>query len=146
MQNIIPASAGAARAVGKVIPELIKRLNGMSKRVPVLDVSVVDLNVRTTKSTPLDEIKSVMCEESKNMHNILGVTEEEVVSSDFMRDSRSRAFDANASMVLGSNFFKLIAWHGSEFGCVTRIILLLDSISKKKKNELNIPIYSALIY
>lgn len=131
MQNIIPASTGAAKAVGKVIPELNKKLNGMSMRVPVLDVSVVDLTVRTSKSTSLEEIKKIMYEESKAMPNILGVTEDEVVSSDFIRDSRSCIFDYNASMELSSNYFKLIAWYDNEFGYATRISDLLDYISKK---------------
>lgn len=93
MQNINPASTGAAKAVGEAIPVSNKKLSGMSKGFPVLDVNVVDLTARTTLSTFLGETKSITHEESKNTTNIPGVTEEEAVSSDFTRDSRSRVFD-----------------------------------------------------
>jgi glyceraldehyde 3-phosphate dehydrogenase len=131
MQNIIPASTGAAKAVGKVIPELNKKLNGMSMRVPVLDVSVVDLTVRVSKPTSLEEIKDVFIKESKAMPTIIGITEDEVVSSDFIRDSRSCIFDYKASMQMGNNFFKLIAWYDNEYGYATRIVDLVDHISSE---------------
>ncbi|EEQ81890.1 hypothetical protein NCER_101501 [Vairimorpha ceranae BRL01] len=131
MQNIIPASTGAAKSVGKVIPELNQKLNGMAMRVPILDVSVVDLTVRLRESTSLENIKSVLCEESKKMPNIIGVTEDDVVSSDFIKDPRSCIFDFKASMEMGDKFFKLIAWYDNEYGYASRIADLVDYVSKK---------------
>lgn len=130
LQNIIPASTGAAKAVGKIIPELNGKLNGMSMRVPLPDVSVVDLTVRLSKPTSLDEIKKVMIEEGKINKNIIGVTEEDVVSTDFIKDKRSCIFDYKASMQMGENFFKLIAWYDNEFGYSTRVVDLLEFIHK----------------
>ncbi|WUR03105.1 glyceraldehyde-3-phosphate dehydrogenase [Vairimorpha necatrix] len=131
MQNIIPASTGAAKAVGKVIPELNGKLNGMAMRIPILDVSVVDLTVRLKKKTSLEDIKNVFYEESEKIPNVLGVTEEDVVSSDFIKDERSCIFDFKASMQMGDKFFKLIAWYDNEFGYATRIADLVDYVSKK---------------
>ncbi|KAF9763411.1 Glyceraldehyde-3-phosphate dehydrogenase [Nosema granulosis] len=128
MQNIIPASTGAAKAVGKVLPELNGKLNGMSLRVPVPNVSIVDLSVRTTKSTSLEEIIKVI--EEKGNKEIMGVSYDEVVSSDFNKDSRSCIFDAKASMELNKNFFKLLAWYDNEFGYSCRVCDLLEYVSK----------------
>lgn len=130
MQNIIPASTGAAKAVGKVLPELNGKLNGMSLRVPVPNVSIVDLSVRTTKSTSMEEIIKVIEEESKKNKEILGISHDEVVSSDFNRDSRSCIFDAKGSMELNSNFFKLLAWYDNEYGYSCRVCDLLEFVSK----------------
>ncbi|EQB60824.1 cytosolic glyceraldehyde-3-phosphate dehydrogenase [Vairimorpha apis BRL 01] len=112
VKNVIitaPSDDAPMFAVGKIIPELNGKLNGMSMRVPLPDVSVVDLTVRLSKPTSLDEIKKVMIEEGKINKNIIGVTEEDVVSTDFIKDKRSCIFDYKASMQMGENFFKLIA-------------------------------------
>jgi glyceraldehyde 3-phosphate dehydrogenase len=109
--NVIPASTGAAKAVGKVIPSLNGKLTGMAFRVPTADVSVVDLTVKLAKETSLDEIKALIKEASEgSLKGILGYTEEEVVSQDFVHDPRSSIFDASACIGLNSTFFKLVTW------------------------------------
>jgi glyceraldehyde 3-phosphate dehydrogenase len=109
--NVIPASTGAAKAVGKVIPSLNGKLTGMAFRVPTADVSVVDLTVKLAKETSLEEIKKLVKEASEgSMKGVLGYTEEEVVSQDFVHDDRSSIFDASACIGLNSTFFKLITW------------------------------------
>ena len=109
--NVIPASTGAAKAVGKVIPELNGKLTGMAFRVPTADVSVVDLTVKLGTETSMDEIKALVKEAAEGpLKGVLGYTEEEVVSQDFVHDSRSSIFDANACIGLNSTFFKLVSW------------------------------------
>ena len=110
--NIIPSSTGAAKAVGKVIPSLNGKLTGMSFRVPTVDVSVVDLTVKLAKETTYDEIMSVLKKASENeMKGILGFTEDDVVSQDFVGDSRTSVVDAKAGIGLNSTFFKLVSWY-----------------------------------
>ncbi|KAI8370381.1 glyceraldehyde-3-phosphate dehydrogenase 3 [Radiomyces spectabilis] len=128
--NIIPASTGAAKAVGKVIPELNGKLTGMSFRVPNPDVSVVDLTVRLEKSASYDEIKAAIKKASQGkLAGILGYTEDEVVSTDFLGDSHSSIFDAQAGISLNPNFVKLISWYDNEYGYSTRVVDLLEYIA-----------------
>ncbi len=121
--NIIPASTGAAKAVGKVIPELNGKLTGMAMRVPTADVSVVDLTVKVKKETTYEEIMSVLKRESEtNMKGILGFTEDDVVSQDFVSDSRTSIVDAKAGIGLNSTFFKLVSWYDNEYGYSSKLI------------------------
>ena len=121
--NIIPASTGAAKAVGKVIPELNGKLTGMSMRVPVADVSVVDLTVKLKKETSYEEIMSVLKNASEtSMKGILGFTEDDVVSQDFIGDSRTSIVDAKAGIGLNSSFFKLVSWYDNEYGYSSKLI------------------------
>jgi glyceraldehyde 3-phosphate dehydrogenase len=125
-QNIIPATTGAAKAVGKVIPELNGKLTGMAFRVPNPDVSVVDLTVRLDKEATYDQIKAAIKEASEGpLKGILGYTEDEVVSSDFIGDTRSSIFDANAGITLNSRFVKLISWYDNECGYSHRVVDLI---------------------
>jgi glyceraldehyde 3-phosphate dehydrogenase len=129
--NIIPSSTGAAKAVTVVIPELKGKLTGMAFRVPTLNVSVVDLTVRIEKSTTYDEIKAIVKKASENeLKGILGYTEDAVVSSDFIGDSRVSIFDANAGIMLNSNFVKLVAWYDNEWGYSCKVLDLVKHISK----------------
>jgi glyceraldehyde 3-phosphate dehydrogenase len=131
-QNIIPASTGAAKAVGLAMPQLKGKLTGMSFRVPVPDVSVVDLTFKTAKATSYAEIKAAMKAASEGeLKGILGYTEEEVVSSDFIGDARSSIFDAGAGIELNSNFFKTVSWYDNEWGYSNRVIDLLVHMAKK---------------
>ncbi|KAH9535654.1 hypothetical protein CY35_17G064800 [Sphagnum magellanicum] len=134
--NIIPSSTGAAKAVGKVLPELNGKLTGMAFRVPTLDVSVVDLTVRLEKSASYDDIKAAIRDAANGkLKGILGYTEEDVVSSDFITDSRSSIFDAKAGIALSDNFVKLIAWYDNEWGYSCRVvdlILHIASVSNTK--------------
>jgi len=131
-QNIIPAATGAAKAVGKVIPALNGKLTGMAFRVPTPDVSVVDLTCRLEKPASLDQIKEVVKKASENeMKGILGYTEDQVVSSDFLGDCRSSIFDANACISLNANFVKLISWYDNEFGYSVRVVDLLSFMHSK---------------
>ncbi|OQD43109.1 type I glyceraldehyde-3-phosphate dehydrogenase [Croceivirga radicis] len=115
--NIIPASTGAAKAVGKVIPELDGKLTGMAFRVPTADVSVVDLTVKTVKETSYEEIKKAFKAASEGeLKGILGYTEDDVVSQDFVSDIHTSTFDAGAGIELNSKFFKLISWYDNEAG------------------------------
>lgn len=126
-QNIIPAATGAAKAVGKVLPELNGKLTGMSFRVPNPDVSVVDLTVRLEKGASYDEIKAAVREAANGpLKGILGYTEDEVVSSDFIGDTRSSIFDASAGISLNPNFVKLISWYDNEFGYSHRVVDLAE--------------------
>ena len=110
-QNIIPSSTGAAKAVGKVIPELNGKLTGMAFRVPVPDVSVVDLTVRLSKEATYDQIKQVIKTAADGpLKGILAYTEDQVVSADFIGDTNSSIFDAKAGIALNSNFVKLVSW------------------------------------
>ncbi len=121
--NIIPASTGAAKAVAKVIPALNGKLTGMAFRVPVADVSVVDLTVRLEKETSLEEIKKVIKEASETtMKGILGFTDEAVVSQDFVGETRTCVFDAEACIELNSKFFKLVAWYDNEAGYSNKLV------------------------
>jgi glyceraldehyde 3-phosphate dehydrogenase len=130
-QNIIPSSTGAAKAVALVLPEVKGKLTGMAMRVPVPTVSVVDLTVKTVKETSLAEIKAAMKKASETyMKGILGYTEEEVVSSDFIHEPLSSVFDAGASVELNKNFFKLISWYDNEWGYSNRTIDLLKKMAK----------------
>ena len=132
LANIIPSSTGAAKAVGKVIPELNGKLTGMAFRVPTPDVSVVDLTVRTEKSASWEEVKSVLkkASESGDLKGVLGYTEEAVVSQDFVSESMTSIFDADASIALNDNFFKLVSWYDNEFGYSTKLVDLAQYISK----------------
>jgi glyceraldehyde 3-phosphate dehydrogenase len=122
-QNIIPSSTGAAKAVALVIPSLKGKLTGMSFRVPVADVSVVDLTVRLEKETSYDEICAAMKAASENeLKGILGYTEEDVVSTDFLSDSRTSIFDAKAGISLNGNFVKVVSWYDNEWGYSNKLI------------------------
>ncbi len=130
--NIIPASTGAAKAVGEVLPELKGKLTGMSFRVPTLNVSVVDLVVRLKKSTTYEKIKEVMKKYSTTiMPDVMGYTEEMVVSSDFIGDSHGSIFDANAGIMLSDKFVKLIAWYDNEYGYSWQLLRLANYIGQK---------------
>lgn len=123
LNNIIPTSTGAAIAVTKVIPELEGKLTGMAFRVPTANVSVVDLTVRTEKSTDLETIKKVIKEVSETeLKGILRYTEDPIVSQDIISDEHSSTFDATASMELNSNFFKLISWYDNEYGYASKLV------------------------
>jgi len=130
--NIIPSSTGAAKAVGLVIPEIKGKLTGMSFRVPTPTVSVVDLTVKTTKAASLDDIKRAMKNASETyLKGILGYTEDEVVSSDFVHDPRSSIFDAGSSIELNQNFFKLVSWYDNEWGYARRVVELARLVAQK---------------
>jgi len=121
--NIIPSSTGAAKAVGKVIPELNGKLTGMAFRVPTADVSVVDLTVKTKKSASYEELKAVVKKASENeLKGVLAYTEEDVVSQDFVGEAHTSTFDANAGIALNDNFFKLISWYDNEFGYSSKLV------------------------
>lgn len=127
--NIIPASTGAAKAVGKVIPKLDGKLTGMAFRVPTADVSVVDLTVRTQKETSLDEIKAAFKKASEyEMKGILGYTEEKVVSQDFVGETRICVFDADAAIELNPKFFKLVAWYDNEYAYSVKLVELSELV------------------
>ena len=129
--NIMPASTGAAKAVTKVIPELVGKLTGMAFRVPTANVSVVDLTVKLEKDTSYEEIKNVMRTHSESdLKNILGYTEEPVVSQDFIGDVRTSIFDAGAGMELNSKFFKIISWYDNECGYSNKLIDLAKHINQ----------------
>jgi glyceraldehyde 3-phosphate dehydrogenase len=130
-QNIIPSSTGAAKAVGLVLPELKGKLTGMSFRVPVADVSVVDLTVRLEKSATYEQIKTAMKEASEGeLKGILGYTEDDVVSQDFLGDSRTSIFDAKAGISLNDHFAKVVAWYDNEWGYSNKIIDLVQELAK----------------
>lgn len=129
--NMIPSSTGAAKAVGKVIPELNGKLTGMSMRVPTADVSAVDLTVKVAKETSYEEIMKVLKNASEtSMKGILGFTEDDVVSQDFISDPRTSIIDAKAGIGLNSTFFKLISWYDNEYGYSSKLIDLAVHISK----------------
>jgi glyceraldehyde 3-phosphate dehydrogenase len=125
-QNIIPAATGAAKAVGIVLPQLNGKLTGLALRVPVSDVSIVDLSVKLKKDTSYSEIVNVIKKESKeSMKGILGYTEDSVVSQDFINDKRSSIFDISGGIELNSKFFKLLSWYDNECGYSNRLIDLI---------------------
>ena len=131
-QNIIPSATGAAKAVALVIPEVKGKLTGMAFRVPTPTVSVVDLTFKTTKETNLAEIKAALKNASETyMKGILGYTDEEVVSSDFIHDKQSSIFDAGSSIELNSKFFKLVSWYYNEWGYSNRVVDLTKKIAAK---------------
>lgn len=131
-QNIIPSSTGAAKAVGKVIPELNGKLTGMSFRVPTPDVSVVDLTVNLEKPASYDEIKSAMKSASEGaMKGILGYTEEAVVSTDFVSDPRISIFDAGAGIALTDTFVKVVSWYDNEWGYSTKVAEFVEYMASK---------------
>jgi len=124
--NIIPSSTGAAKAVGKVIPSLNGKLTGMAFRVPTLNVSVVDLTCRIEKAASYDEIKAALKNASEtNLKGILGYTEDDVVSSDFIGDARTSIFDAKAGISLNGNFVKLVSWYDNEWGYSVKVLELI---------------------
>lgn len=130
-QNIIPSSTGAAKAVGKVIPSLKGKLTGMAFRVPTPNVSVVDLTARLEKPAKYDEIKAAMKAASEGeLKGILGYTEDEVVSTDFLTDPRTSIFDAKAGIQLSDTFVKLVSWYDNEWGYSNKIIDLLLHVTK----------------
>ncbi|MBN2559118.1 MAG: type I glyceraldehyde-3-phosphate dehydrogenase [Clostridia bacterium] len=129
--NIIPSSTGAAIAVGAVIPELNGKLTGMSFRIPTPNVSVVDLTCRLEKGASMDEIKAAMKKASENeLAGILGYTEEDVVSSDFITDPRSSIFDAKAGISLNDNFVKVVSWYDNEWGYSNKVVDLISYMAK----------------
>ncbi|KAF2471384.1 glyceraldehyde-3-phosphate dehydrogenase [Lindgomyces ingoldianus] len=134
-QNIIPSSTGAAKAVGKVIPDLNGKLTGMSMRVPTANVSVVDLTCRIEKGATYDEIKAAVKEASEGaLQGILGYTEDDIVSTDLIGDNRSSIFDAKAGISLNKNFVKLVSWYDNEWGYSRRVLDLLVYIAKVDGN------------
>ncbi len=133
-QNIIPSSTGAAKAVALVLPELKGKLTGMAFRVGTPDVSAVDLTFKTVKATSYQEICTAMQTASTGeLHNILGYTDEEVVSMDFRSDPRSSIFDAKAGIELNSNFFKVVSWYDNEWGYSCRVIDLMQFMAKQEE-------------
>jgi len=131
-QNIIPSSTGAAKAVGKVIPELNGKLTGMAFRVPTPDVSVVDLTVRLQKEASYEEICNKIKEASEgSLKGILGYTDEDLVSTDFLGDNRSSIFDAKAGIQLSKTFVKLVSWYDNEMGYSNRVIDLITFMQTK---------------
>ena len=125
--NMIPTTTNAAIAVTKIMPELNGKLLAMAIRVPIADVSLVDLTVRLEKETSYQEIKEVMKNASENeLKGILGYTEDEVVSQDFVSEPRTSVFDAGAGLELNKNFYKIISWYDNEFGYATKIIELIE--------------------
>jgi len=131
-QNIIPATTGAAKAVGKIIPSLNGKLTGMSFRIPTPDVSVVDLTCRLEKPATYEEIcKAIKDAADGPMKGIMGYTDHEVVSSDFIGDSRSSIFDVKAGIALNNNFVKLISWYDNEWGYSNRVVDLVKFIASK---------------
>lgn len=128
--NIIPASTGAAKAVGKVIPELDGKLTGMAFRVPTADVSAVDLTVRTERSATYEQVKAAFKKASEGSYKgVISYTEEDVVSQDFISDAHTCNFDANAGIALNDNFFKLVAWYDNEYGYSASILKLAAHVN-----------------
>jgi glyceraldehyde 3-phosphate dehydrogenase len=129
--NIIPSSTGAAKAVGLVLPELKGKLTGMSFRVPVADVSVVDLTVRLENPATYEQVKAAMKEASEGeLKGILGYTEDDVVSQDFLGDARTSIFDAKAGIALNDRFVKVVAWYDNEWGYSNKLIDLVQELAK----------------
>ncbi|NGX34972.1 MAG: Glyceraldehyde-3-phosphate dehydrogenase 1 [Candidatus Anoxychlamydiales bacterium] len=132
MVNIIPASTGAAKAVALCIPEIKGKITGMAFRVPTVDVSVVDLTVKLQKSTTYDDICKAMKKASETtMKGVLGYTDEDVVSTDFISDTRSSIFDAKAGIALSDKFYKVVSWYDNEMGYAARIVDLVEYMASK---------------
>jgi glyceraldehyde 3-phosphate dehydrogenase len=132
--NIIPSSTGAAKAVGLCIPELKGKLTGMAFRVPVIDVSCVDLTVRTERATSINDINAAMKAAAEGpMQGVLAYTEEQVVSSDFISDPHSSIYDAAAGIGLSDRFFKVVAWYDNEMGYAARCVDMLKFMASKEK-------------
>ena len=130
INNIIPTSTGAAKAVGKVIPELDGKLTGMAFRVPTADVSVVDLTVKTKNATSIDAIKTAIKDASIGaMNGVMGYTEDAVVSQDFVSEVQTSVFDAEASIELNPTFFKLVSWYDNEFGYSNKLVDLAQKVN-----------------
>ena len=128
--NIIPSSTGAAKAVGKIIPELDGKLTGMAFRVPIIDVSVIDLTVNLKSSTNYKNICLAMKNASENdLKGIMGYTEEDVVSTDFIGDSRTSIFDAGAGIMLNDKFVKVVSWYDNEWGYSSKIVELIKHMN-----------------
>ena len=131
LENIIPSSTGAAKAVGKVIPELNKKLTGMSFRVPTSDVSVVDLTVELSTETTYEAICAAMKAASEGpMKGVLGYTDQKVVSTDFRGESCTSVFDAEAGMALDGSFIKVVAWYDNEWGYSSKVLEMVRVIAK----------------
>jgi glyceraldehyde 3-phosphate dehydrogenase len=132
LENIIPSSTGAAKAVGVVIPELNKKLTGMAFRVPTSDVSVVDLTVELNKEATYDQICAAMKAASENgpLKGVLGYTTEKVVSTDFRGQTTPSVFDAEAGIALDSTFVKVVAWYDNEYGYTCNLMRLVRHIAK----------------
>jgi glyceraldehyde 3-phosphate dehydrogenase len=131
LENIIPSSTGAAKAVGKVIPELNGKLTGMSFRIPASDVSVVDLTVELNKAASYDEIKAAVKKASEGeLKGILGYTEDKVVSTDFRHEARTSVFDAEAGIALDPTFVKLVSWYDNEWGYSNKVVEMVRIIAK----------------
>lgn len=131
--NIIPSSTGAAKAVGKVIPEMNGKLTGMSFRVPTADVSVVDLTCRLEKACTYEDVKAAMKKASEGeLKGILGYTEDAVVSSDFLNDARTSIFDAGAGIQLNEHFVKVVSWYDNEWGYSNKILEMIKCTSTVK--------------
>ena len=134
--NIIPSTTGAAKAVGEVLPSTKGKLTGMAFRVPTVDVSVVDLTVRTVKDTSIEEIDAALKKASETyLKGILGVTDEELVSTDFIHDNRSSIYDSLATLQNNlkgeKRFFKLVSWYDNEWGYSNRVVDLVKYITGK---------------
>lgn len=136
--NIIPGTTGAAKAVGKVIPELNGKFTGMAFRIPTYDVSVVDFTVKTVKETSLKEINEIIAKSSQDEKylGIVGYNEEPLVSSDFLQDPHSSIYDAKASMELNSTFFKLVSWYDNEYGYSVRCIEMVHFTANRQNGSL----------
>ena len=135
-QNIIPSTTGAAKACALVLPELEGRITGMAFRVPTVDVSVVDLTIRTKTDTSLNEIcETIKKRSSTDLQEVVGYCDEPLVSSDFIGDSRTSVFDADASLELGSRFFKLVSWYDNEWGYSNKILDLIAVINGNKNAD-----------
>jgi glyceraldehyde 3-phosphate dehydrogenase len=131
LENIIPSSTGAAKAVGKVIPALNKKLTGMAFRVPTSNVSVVDLTAVLAKETTYDEIKAAMKKASEGeLKGILGYTEDKVVSTDFVGETQTSVFDAEAGIMLDSTFVKIVSWYDNEWGYSNKVLEMIRVIAK----------------
>jgi glyceraldehyde 3-phosphate dehydrogenase len=131
-QNIIPSSTGAAKAVGKVIPELNGKLTGMAFRVPTPDVSVVDLTCRLEKGASYDEVKAAMKAAAEGpLKGILAYTEEQVVSNDFLGEKATSTFDAGAGIALNDNFVKVVSWYDNEMGYSSKVLDLIALMASK---------------